>query len=79
VYIAIPNPICFKLERHDDRRAFSLALEKTGNKIAARIAMIAITTKSSIRVKARRWPNLLFEVDIISPIDGSIIPQNLIF
>jgi hypothetical protein len=34
------------------RRAFSLALAKTGKRIAARIAMKEITTKSSIRVKA---------------------------
>jgi hypothetical protein len=34
------------------RRAFSLARAKTGNKIDAKIAIIAITTKSSIRVKA---------------------------
>jgi hypothetical protein len=35
------------------RRAFSRARANTGNKIAAKIAMIAITTKSSISVKAR--------------------------
>jgi isopenicillin-N N-acyltransferase-like protein len=34
------------------RRAFSLARANTGNKIDASIAIIAITTKSSIRVKA---------------------------
>src|ERR1043166_5132138 len=33
------------------RRAFSLARAKAGNSIAARMAMIAMTTKSSIRVK----------------------------
>jgi hypothetical protein len=37
-----------------DRLAFSLARAKTGNRIAARIAIIAITTKSSMRVKALR-------------------------
>jgi hypothetical protein len=36
------------------RRAFSLALAKTGNRIAANIAIIAMTTKSSMRVKALR-------------------------
>jgi hypothetical protein len=35
-------------------RAASLALAKTGNSIAARMAMIAITTSSSIRVKPLR-------------------------
>ena len=33
--------------------AVSLALAKTGKRIAARMAMMAITTSSSIRVKAR--------------------------
>ena len=33
------------------RRAFSLALESAGRSIAARIAMIAITTSNSINVK----------------------------
>jgi hypothetical protein len=31
--------------------AFSLALPKTGKRMAARIAIIAMTTKSSIKVK----------------------------
>src|SRR5829696_8074532 len=35
------------------RLAFSLAVASTGNSIAARIAIIAITTSSSIKVKAR--------------------------
>src|SRR5437660_2222093 len=35
-------------------RAFSRAWAKTGNRIAAKIAMIAITTSSSIRVKPLR-------------------------
>jgi hypothetical protein len=34
-----------------DLRAFSRARAKTGNKIAARRAMMAMTTKSSINVK----------------------------
>ena len=34
--------------------AFSRALANTGNRIAAKMAMIAITTRSSIRVKAER-------------------------
>jgi hypothetical protein len=33
--------------------ALSLALDKAGKSIAAKIAMIAMTTSSSIRVKAR--------------------------
>jgi hypothetical protein len=49
-----PLPNWFMLLKQEVCRAFSLAAAKTGNKIAARIAMIAITTSSSIRVKARR-------------------------
>jgi hypothetical protein len=41
------------LERHWVFLACSLALLKTGNRIAARIAIIAITTSSSISVKPR--------------------------
>jgi hypothetical protein len=37
-------------ERQDAPRAFSRAWAKTGKRIAARIAMMAITTKSSISV-----------------------------
>ncbi len=44
-------PICLKLLEQLARRAFSLALAKTGNKIAASIAIIAMTTRSSIKVK----------------------------
>ncbi len=35
------------------RLAFSFARDKAGNNIAARIAMMAMTTSSSIKVKAR--------------------------
>src|SRR5437588_217769 len=38
------------LERHDVWRAFARACAKTGNRIAANIAIIAITTNSSISV-----------------------------
>ena len=34
-----------------ERRAFSRALANTGNKIAANIAMMAMTTRSSMSVK----------------------------
>ena len=43
--------ICFMLLAQADLRAASFALANTGNKIAARIAIIAITTSSSISVK----------------------------
>jgi hypothetical protein len=54
-------PDCRMFERHDACRAFSWAVENTGNRIAARIAIIAITTSNSISVKAFRefvWQTL---------------------
>jgi hypothetical protein len=41
----------FMLLRQDDCLAFSLTWLKTGNRMAARIAIIAITTSNSISVK----------------------------
>src|SRR5689334_16430339 len=46
------RPNCFMFERSLACRAFSRAWAKTGKRIAARIAIIAITTSSSINVKA---------------------------
>src|SRR5436190_23480238 len=45
---------CLRLLWHEERRAFSRARAKTGKRMAARIAMIAMTTSSSIRVKPDR-------------------------
>src|SRR5579884_3921157 len=45
-------PICFMLERQAVCRAFSRAWANTGKRMAARMAIMAITTRSSIRVKA---------------------------
>lgn len=45
-------PICLRLERQLVRRALSLALAKTGKRMEARMAIIAIVTKSSIKVNA---------------------------
>src|ERR1035437_2433238 len=50
-YIRTDMAICLRLLRHWVCIAFCRTREKTGNKIAARMAMIAMTTKSSIRVK----------------------------
>jgi hypothetical protein len=44
----MPKVICFKFDWQDARRAFSLALANTGNRIAARIAIMAMTTSNSI-------------------------------
>src|SRR6266700_1176393 len=53
MYIDIAMPNCFMFERQLACRAFSRAWAKTGKRIAARMAIIAITTRSSMRVKAR--------------------------
>jgi len=50
----IPMPICLRLFTQAMRLAFSLAEARAGNSNAARIAMMAMTTSSSIRVKAHR-------------------------
>ena len=46
-------PAALRLLWHVALRAFSLALANTGKRIAARIAIIAITTSSSIKVNPR--------------------------
>src|SRR5712691_5322401 len=47
-------PSCLRLDRQLVWRAFSRAWAKTGKRIAARIAIMAITTSSSIRVNPCR-------------------------
>ena len=50
-------------------RAFSRAWAKTGNRMAARIAMMAMTTRSSIRVKPLdrlRWDDLVRPLDLLN-------------
>src|SRR6266852_7501156 len=51
-YMCSANCICFRLLRQEMPSAFALALLKAGSSSAARIAMIAITTSSSMRVNA---------------------------
>src|ERR1051326_9014298 len=53
MYIDIAVPSCFWFDKQLICRAFSRAWAKTGKRIAARIAIIAITTSSSIRVNPR--------------------------
>jgi hypothetical protein len=50
-YIIKPKPHCFRLLRQETARAFARAFERAGRSIEAKIAIIAMTTKSSIRVK----------------------------
>src|SRR4030095_15874420 len=60
LYIDTPRPICLLLLRQVVCCAFVFALASAGRSIAARIAMIAITTRSSISVKAPRSRGYLF-------------------
>ncbi len=55
-YICSARAKFLTLERHTALRADSRARANTGNTIAARIPMIAITTNSSIRVNPRLRP-----------------------
>ena len=48
----LPRPSCLRLLRQPIFFALSLALAKAGKSSAARMAMMAITTSSSIRVNA---------------------------
>ena len=49
--------ICLVFEMQVASLAFSLACAKTGKRIAAKIAMIAITTSSSIKVNPVENPD----------------------
>jgi hypothetical protein len=53
------NPICLKLFKQDILSAFRLARDKAGKSMAARIAMMAITTNSSISVKPPRRRSIM--------------------
>src|ERR1035438_3244356 len=53
MYIMTPSVSCLELLREAVFLACNLACAKTGKRIAARIAMIAMTTRSSMRVKPR--------------------------
>ena len=49
---------CFRLLTHEIERAFSRAFDSAGSSMAARMAMIAMTTSSSMSVKLR-WRRFL--------------------
>src|SRR5438067_2451922 len=53
-YMTVEMPSWRRLLRQAACWALALARARAGNSIAARIAMIAITTRSSIKVKAAR-------------------------
>ena len=54
-YIVHASAHCFVLLMHCAPCALSFARDIAGNSIAAKIAIIAITTNNSISVKAPRW------------------------
>ncbi len=58
----LDKPNCLRLETHLISRALDFALDRAGNSMPARMAIIAITTNSSIRVKALEalWLNEAF-------------------
>src|SRR6266849_1171397 len=64
------RPSCFMLERHMLCRALARACAKTGKRIAARMAIIAMTTRSSIKVKARQRGTI--RRIMASPFQGSV-------
>src|ERR1039458_2370300 len=55
MYCVQARPSCLLLLVQLACRAFSRALANTGNRIAARIAMMAMTTSNSISVNALRF------------------------
>src|SRR5262245_48619965 len=65
MWIAVP--ICFWFERQAACRALLRACAKTGNKMAARIAMMAMTTSSSINVNAFARRAREFRIRIAPP------------
>src|SRR5438445_8473756 len=69
------SAICFWLPMHVVRIALSLALASTGKSIAARMAMMAMTTSSSINVKAVRG-ELLFPPAWAGSLSGVFIGRS---
>lgn len=51
VYKELAMPICFKLLQHEILAAAIRAFDRAGKSIAAKMAIIAITTNNSINVK----------------------------
>ena len=56
------NPHCFKLLAQELLRASFLVIDRVGSNIAANMPIIAITTKSSIRVNLSALMRLIFEL-----------------
>jgi hypothetical protein len=78
VYIISAIASCFILLVQAALRAWSLALEKTGNRIAAKMAIMAITTSSSINVNPRlRIPFHLLSSLIFIDVEFLSLSDNL--
>src|SRR4026209_2009702 len=71
-----PNATCFIPAVHFTRMALSFARARAGSSRAARMAMMAITTRSSMRVKPRFL--FRFTIFISYPVPRSSIDQALI-
>ncbi len=65
-YTVHASPYCFWLLRQFAIYAFCFALAKAGNNIAAKMAMMAMTTNNSINVNAGSGCRLRFGLEIIS-------------
>src|SRR5450432_1973674 len=59
MYIMTPSDICLTLDVQDACRALARAWAKTGKRIAARMAIMAMTTSNSISVKPLCFINRL--------------------
>src|SRR5579859_3233195 len=86
VYMWMPRAICFKLLTHEACFALAFARANAGNNNPARIAMMAMTTNSSINVNPPRrdfgdtlnlaptfLPLLLIPMVAITSYDGVIV------
>src|SRR5262245_19869187 len=61
-------PTCFTFERQEIARALARAWAKTGKRIAAKMAMIAMTTSNSMRVNPRlEWRTRVKMCMVCSP------------
>ena len=70
-YMSIATASCFTFDKHVTCLARSFALAKAGKRMPARMAMMAITTNNSIKVKAgSRLLTLLMDVQIGRGLDG---------
>src|SRR6476620_9397292 len=65
MYMVAAKPIWRAWERHTPCPAFSRAWVRTGKRVAARIATIAITTSSSVSVKPRFFGERFVQTNMV--------------